>query len=341
MLVLHDDLMQEHDPGRGHPEQPARLAAVKAALEDHPGLSWRVPQPGAREAIERVHAPRYVEQIARLRGKSGALDGDTHLSTASVDAAFLAAGAAIDAVDAVMGGEHDRAFALVRPPGHHAESSRAMGFCIFNNVAVAAAHAIAAHGLQRVLVVDWDVHHGNGTQHSFSRRRDILFVSLHQFPFYPGTGAAEESGEGEGAGFTINVPFPAGCDDQDYRAAFADLILPAADAFAPELVLISAGFDAHRRDPLASMQVTEEGYADMAAALKAVADRHAKGRMVLTLEGGYDLAALGQSARAAVDVLEGATAAEGPASPKRGASAITQVRSHHKALGGPLAGKSC
>jgi acetoin utilization deacetylase AcuC-like enzyme len=336
MLVLHDELMQEHDPGHGHPEAPARLAAVKAALEALPGLVWRAPKQASREHVERVHDAAYVERIERLRGRATTLDADTHLSEASVDAAFLAAGAAVDAVDAVMSGEHKTAFALVRPPGHHAEAATAMGFCIFNNVAVAAAHAIGAHGLERVLVVDWDVHHGNGTQHSFSARRDVLFVSLHQFPFYPGTGSAEESGSGAGLGFTINIPFPGGCDDADYRAAFADVVLPAADAFAPELVLVSAGFDAHRRDPLANMLVSEEGYADMAAGLRAVAERHAKGRIVLTLEGGYDLTALAKSARATVEVLEGTTPADGPASPTRGAGAITRVRAVHHGLGGPL-----
>jgi acetoin utilization deacetylase AcuC-like enzyme len=246
----------------------------------------------------------------------------------------MAAGAAVSAVDAVVRGEASggtrRAFALVRPPGHHAEMTRPMGFCIINNIAVATRHAQHELGIKRVLIVDWDVHHGNGTQHSFLHRADVLFVSLHQFPFYPGTGALQETGSGDGDGYTVNVPFPGGCHDGDYRAAFRDIIVPVANAFEPDLVMVSAGFDAHRLDPLAGMEATEEGYADMAATVASIADEHADGRLVLTLEGGYDLGALGRSVRACVDVLTGTSAPGQAISADRGGAVIEQVAAHHR-----------
>ena len=278
----------------------------------------------------RVHTADHVNAIDQLRGGAGALDPDTIVSASSVDAAYTAAGAVCDAVDAVMSGDQERAFALVRPPGHHAEAAAAMGFCLFNNVAVGAEHARTQHGLERVLIVDWDVHHGNGTQHSFYERADVMFVSLHQYPFYPGSGAADERGEGAGNGYTINVPFPSGAADGDYRSAFDDVIVPIADRFAPQLVMVSAGFDAHRDDPLGGMLASEEGYADMAATMAAVADRHADGRLVLTLEGGYDLDALGRSVRACVDVLTGTAAPGGTKGARRGAEVLDEVASLHR-----------
>jgi acetoin utilization deacetylase AcuC-like enzyme len=194
------------------------------------------------------------------------------------------------------------AFALVRPPGHHAEADRAMGFCLFNNVAVAAAHAIAAYNLKRVLIVDWDVHHGNGTQHTFEIRRDVLFMSTHMWPEYPGTGDFEEVGRGDGAGFSVNVPLAYGMGDADYSAVFEQVLAPIANAYQPELVLVSAGFDAHEADPLGQMRVTARGFARLCALVKDVADRHARGRLALVLEGGYDLRGLAESVRACVDV---------------------------------------
>lgn len=323
--------MQAHDPGRGHPEAPDRLVAASAALADAPGLTWRSPSPATRDAVRRVHSDAHVRRIDEHRGERAALDPDTSVSEGSVDAAYLAAGAMIDAVNAVMAGEHDSAFALVRPPGHHAEAQAAMGFCLFNNVAVGAEHALAEHGLERVLIVDWDVHHGNGTQHSFFGRSDVLFVSLHQFPFYPGTGGLREIGTGPGEGYNVNVPLMPGCGDADYRAAFRDVVVPIADAFAPQLVLVSAGFDAHRLDPLAGMRVTEEGFADLAATVAGIAARHAGGKLVLTLEGGYDLGALGRSVRAAVDVLTGAAPPPGGASEAgRAAPTIAEVVALHR-----------
>jgi acetoin utilization deacetylase AcuC-like enzyme len=264
------------------------------------------------------------------RGRNARIDADTATSPDSIHAAYLAAGAVTDAVDAVMTGEHRRAFALVRPPGHHAEPQSAMGFCFFNSIAVGAGHAVRDHGCERVLIVDWDVHHGNGTQAAFEGRADVLFISLHQFPFYPGTGALLEIGTGPGEGYTINVPLPSRCTDGDYRAAFRDVVAPIAHAFDPDLVMVSAGFDAHRLDPLASMHVTEEGFADMAATVRDLADRHADGRLVLTLEGGYDLGGLGRSVRSVVDVLTGTPAPGGAPNADRGARVIERVVAAHR-----------
>jgi acetoin utilization deacetylase AcuC-like enzyme len=330
MLLYYDDAMREHDPGRGHPERPDRVVAASDALRDARGVSWRTPRGATPDEVRRVHTAAHVARVEAHRGQQGSLDPDTAVSPGSVHAAYLAAGAVLSAVDAVMAGEEDLAFALVRPPGHHAEAQAAMGFCLFNNVAIAAEHAIAVHGVQRVLILDWDVHHGNGTQNAFAERDDILFMSLHQFPFYPGSGAASEKGRGAGLGFTVNVPFPEGCQDSDYRAAFRDVVVPIADQFAPDLVLVSAGFDAHRLDPLAGMCATEEGYADMAAMVRDIATRHAKGRLVLTLEGGYDLNALRRSVRATTDTLTGTAPPGGDAAAQRGARAIEETREAHR-----------
>jgi acetoin utilization deacetylase AcuC-like enzyme len=306
-LLYSDPRYLAHDPGPTHPESPSRLRAISAAL-DRPSLAGirRLTPPSATATeLARVHRGEHVERVLSLAGQRAQLDPDTVISPGSAEAALLAAGAAVDGVRRVLAGEATSAFALVRPPGHHAEAAKAMGFCLFNNVAVAAAEA-HARGLSRVLCVDWDVHHGNGTQHSFYDRRELLFMSAHQFPFYPGTGDAHEIGSGEGEGHTVNVPLPAGCGGGDYAAAFTDLLLPIADAYRPELVLVSAGFDAHRDDPLGAMKLTEEDFAALCGAVKGIADRHCDGKMVLTLEGGYDLRGLAASVRACLEVLAGA-----------------------------------
>lgn len=305
MRIVHSERMVDHDPGPGHPEAPERLRAAAAALRDVPGAEWLKPREATATELERVHHHAYVERIAELRGRALTLDPDTHTSAGTVDAAYLAAGAAIQATEAVFDGANTVAVALVRPPGHHAEADAAMGFCFFNNVAVAAAHARATLGCERVLILDWDVHHGNGTQHIFEERRDVLFMSLHEFPLYPGTGALHEVGRGDGQGFTLNVPCPAGFRDEDYVHALRQLLVPVAAEFQPNLVFISAGFDAHDADPLANMRLTERGYAAMTRIVKEVAERHADGRVVLLLEGGYDLEAMPRSLRACVDVLAG------------------------------------
>lgn len=291
-LLVDDPRFDEHAPRAYHPERPERLVAARQAIAKLP-VAWKsVP---AREATDdelvRVHDARFVEALGRMRGESGHVDPDTYIAPRSVEAARLAAGGLVGVVDAILDGPVKKGVALLRPPGHHARPWRAMGFCILNNVAIAAAHA-RARGVERVLIVDFDVHHGNGTQEIFWRDPSVLFMSTHQFPFYPGTGDADEVGEGEGHGFTVNVPLNAGGGDAVYRAAFERVLAPIADQFAPELVLVSAGFDAAARDPLAEMEVSSTGFGWMARAIAAIAERHAGGRMALVLEGGYDLVAL-------------------------------------------------
>ncbi len=307
-LILTDDHFLAHDTGPGHPERPARLAAIREALARSPlpGLREAKPRAATREELLRIHDEAHLDAVERARGRSGAFDADTPFSEASADAAFLAAGAAIGAVEAAVRGEADAAFALVRPPGHHATPAGAMGFCLLDNVAVAAAHATAALGCERVLLVDFDVHHGNGTQDAFWSRRDVLFVSTHRFPFYPGTGALEETGAGDGAGHTVNVPLPGGTGDEVYAAIFRELVEPLAGAYRPDLVLVSAGYDPHEDDPLGGMAVTRAGFGAMASSLRRIADRHARGRLALVLEGGYDLDGLAAGVRATLEAAAGA-----------------------------------
>ena len=301
-LYTHPACLQ-HDPGPGHPESPARLAAVLGALDrDRFAALDRVEAPRAsREQLQRVHAAAHIDHILAAGPDAGwyRVDEDTLMSPGSVEAALRAAGAVTAAVDAVMSGTASRAFCAVRPPGHHATSTQAMGFCLFNNVAVAAAHALAAHGLQRVAIADFDVHHGNGTQVIFEREPRLLFASSHQSPLYPGSGAADERGIGN----LVNAPLPAGAGSTEFRDAWSRLLLPRLHAFRPQLVLVSAGFDAHRDDPLAGLQLDAADYAWLTAQLVELAHAHAGGRLVSTLEGGYDLAALAASASAHVDAL--------------------------------------
>ena len=247
------------------------------------------------EELSLAHTREYVEAIASTAGRTLMLDPDTFTVPDSFDVACYAAGAALELVDRVIAREFDNAFAAVRPPGHHAESERAMGFCLFNNVATAAAYAVNHHEMERVLIVDWDVHHGNGTQEIFWNDGRVLFISLHQFPFYPGTGSADETGEGEGRGRTVNLPMRAGFGDDEWTAAFRRVVEPIAHAFEPQLVLMSAGFDAHANDPLGGMRVTERGFAAMTDSLLSIARAHADGRLIAVLEGGYDIAALSSS----------------------------------------------
>jgi acetoin utilization deacetylase AcuC-like enzyme len=293
----------DHDPGRLHPERPVRLEAVLAAL-DAPEFAAleRVEAPLASKAqIGRVHDPRYVGMILEAVPEFGRadLDADTTLSAGSGEAALRAAGAVVAAVDWVVGGEGRHAFCAVRPPGHHAEATEAMGFCIFNNIAVGAAEARAAHGLARVAVVDFDVHHGNGTQHMFERDAGFFFGSTHQWPLYPGTGDEDEVGVGN----IVNVPLRPLSGSEEFRKAMAERILPALDRFRPELILISAGFDGHWLDPLASLNLTDEDYGWVTREICRLADRHARGRVVSALEGGYDLDALASATTAHVKAL--------------------------------------
>jgi len=292
-----------HDPGRHHPESPARLRAVLAALEEREfaGLERREAPEAAREDLLRVHPRRHVEGVLGAVPQTGhvGIDADTVLSPASGEAALRAAGAVVAAVDAVVRREADNAFCAVRPPGHHAEPRRAMGFCLFNNAAIGALRAREVHGLARVAVVDFDVHHGNGTQAAFEADGSLFYASAHQYPLYPGTGAASETGVGN----IVNVPLRPMAGSNQFRLGLTQRILPALDAFRPELVLVSAGFDAHRSDPLAQLMLDEADYTWVTEKLLEIAYRHAEGRLVATLEGGYDLPALAASAAAHVRVL--------------------------------------
>lgn len=293
----------EHDPGMGHPESPARLRAVLEALDD-PRFAQleRIEAPRATRAqLERAHASKYIEHIFASAPREGhaRLDADTVMSPGSLEAVLRAAGAACDAVDAVLTGATTRAFCAVRPPGHHATRNEAMGFCLFNNVAVAAAHALAVHGVERVAIVDFDVHHGNGTQDIFWNEPRVMYASSHQMPLYPGTGAALE----RGCGNIVNAPLPPGAGSAEFRAAWDERLVPELDRFRPRLLLISAGFDADARDPLAELRLHADDYVWITQRLVQLADRHAHGRIVSALEGGYDLEALREGAVAHVAAL--------------------------------------
>ena len=296
-----------HDTGPEHAERPARLSAVLEALHEAfpDALEWREAPRATRGELLRVHAPSLLQRVLETRpAQRIMLDPDTALSPDSAEAALRAAGAAVAAVDAVMAdvalpGSLQRAFCAVRPPGHHATTDVAMGFCLFNNIAVAAAHAIAVHGLERVAIADFDVHHGNGTQAIFERDPRVLFLSSHQWPLYPGSGAADERGVGN----ILNAPLPPEAGSTAFRSTWATQLLPALDAFAPQLLLVSTGFDAHRRDPLAQLQLEADDYAWLTGELCVLANRHARGRVVSTLEGGYDLQALRECSVAHVGAL--------------------------------------
>jgi acetoin utilization deacetylase AcuC-like enzyme len=283
------------------------------------------------DELARVHTPAHIQAVAATAGREYAmLDPDTHTSPDSYDTALLAAGGALDMVDRVMAGELDNGFVAARPPGHHAESSRAMGFCLFNNIAVAAAHALSQHGIERVMIIDWDVHHGNGTQEIFWNDRRVLFLSLHQFPFYPGTGAIDEMGGPDARGFTVNIPMMASFGDEEWAAAFRRVVVPVADQFAPQLVLVSAGFDAHARDPLGGMRVTLTGFAIMADEVLSIARDHAGGKVIAVLEGGYDLAALETSVETVLRKMAGAAdPVDAPRSEGRFGPLLAMIRAVH------------
>jgi acetoin utilization deacetylase AcuC-like enzyme len=310
-LLLSDPRFFQHRSRAYHPERPERLEAARAAIErarTNAGLAFTAVEPRAatEEELARVHHPDFVKWLRTLDGEQGYLDADTYVGPESIRVAELAAGGTVAMVDAMIDGPVKRGVALVRPPGHHARPGHAMGFCLLNNVAIAAAHA-RARGLSRVAIVDWDVHHGNGTQETFYGDPNVLYVSTHQFPFYPGTGAVLETGEGEGEGFTVNVPMTAGGGDAVYRGAFERVILPVLEEYEPELVLVSAGFDASARDPLAEMTLSADAFGWMARSLRRIADKSAGGRIALVLEGGYDLVALESGLLSAVrGVVEGA-----------------------------------
>lgn len=333
MLLETHSCYVEHDTGRGHPERPERLDAVVKGLavaELHDAVVHVVPRPATREELEAVHDPLYLDAVEQFcRAGGGALDPDTVASPGSWEAAVLGAGAVIDAAERLSHGHGDAAFVVVRPPGHHATARRAMGFCLLNNVAVGAA-ALAGRG-ERVLIVDWDAHHGNGTQEAFYHDGRVAYVSFHQWPFYPGTGRLEETGAGAGAATTLNVPFPAGTTGDAYLAAFDEVVAPLAARFRPTWVVVSAGFDAHRDDPLTDLGLSAGDFADLAARVMGLVPA---GRWIAVLEGGYDLAALASSAGASVAALAGRTFRPEPAtSGGPGRQAVDRVRRHWNRLG--------
>jgi acetoin utilization deacetylase AcuC-like enzyme len=333
LLLIHTDRFAEHQTPPGHPERPER-AEVMDVVADRwraRGIDVVAPRAATREQLLRVHDAEYLRRISETVGRAVKLDPDTFTSPESHEIALLAAGAAVDAVERVMSGSHHAALALVRPPGHHAERDRAMGFCLFNNVAVAAAHARAS-GAARVAIVDYDVHHGNGTQHIFEADPDVLYVSTHQFPYYPGTGAADEVGVSAGRGFTVNLPLEVGAVDEDYQTVFGEVIVPVLKQFAPDLLIVSAGFDAHEHDPLGGMRLSTAAFAAMTMELRVVAEECCGGRIALVAEGGYDLHALAASLDAVTAVLNApVSAAEWPASgidSNRGRETVESVRPH-------------
>ena len=329
VLLADDSLFLEHTAPPDHPERAERLLSVRAGLEAaadaRRGTYTRLAVSDASdEVLARVHTPEYIAQLGHLAGRSGYLDADTYVSPRSIAAARRAAGSGVTLVEAFAAGRGRVGFALPRPPGHHALADRAMGFCLLNNVAIAAAHARSL-GYERVLVLDWDVHHGNGTQDIFFADPAVLFVSLHQYPNYPGTGASSEHGAAEGRGLTVNLPLPEGGTDRVYAAAFERLVLPIIEQFRPTLALVSCGFDAHERDPLAQMCLSGAGYGGMTASLLAALEPSCP--LGVVLEGGYDLEGLEESSRAVASVLWGAGA------PQTNAGHASSIpRAHEAAL---------
>jgi acetoin utilization deacetylase AcuC-like enzyme len=335
LTIISSPRFHEHTPPSHHPERPARADVFDVLAAGFAERGGRVlaPRRATRDEQRRVHAESYLDALDAVRGKAAMLDPDTFTSPESIELAELAAGAALMAVDDVLERRATRALALVRPPGHHAEPAAAMGFCFLNTVAIAASSALA-RGLSRVAIVDFDVHHGNGTEKAFDEDPRVLFVSTHEWPLYPGTGPAHHTGRGAGRGFTINVPIEAGATDGDYLLVFDGLVVPALDEFAPELVLVSAGYDAHERDPLAHMRLTRAGYESMVASLAKVADRHAAGRLVAVTEGGYDLSALRDSLEGTISVLGGTAPSEAAlAAPTgRGAAAVAEAKKYRSPI---------
>jgi acetoin utilization deacetylase AcuC-like enzyme len=334
LILIHSDRFADHRPPPGHPERVERAQVMQAIARNwqQRGRIVQAPRPATRAELLRVHSAAHLDAIDATAGRAVSLDPDTYTSPDSRDVALLAAGAAIGAVDAIVQARSTRVMALVRPPGHHAERERAMGFCFYNSVAAAAAHGIAL-GLERIVVMDYDVHHGNGTQWMFYDDPRVLYISTHQYPFYPGTGAAADIGRAKGAGFTVNVPLEAGSTDGDYADVFAHIVVPVVDQFRPSLIIVSAGFDAHEHDPLARMRLTTHGYARLTKTLCDAAERHCHGRLIAVTEGGYDLTALKECLETTISILDGgpipsrSDAALAPT--HRSRMAIAQVRSAH------------
>lgn len=340
--IVRDPKYLDHRTAEGHPECPERLAAVYERLPDieATGRLVSVPvRPAQPGEILRVHSPDHLKRIAATaEAEATALTADTLASPGSYEAAILAAGGLFSAIEAVADGRLQNAFVLARPPGHHAERSRAMGFCLFNTVALGARYAREALGLDRVLIVDWDVHHGNGTQHAFEDDPTVLFFSVHQSPLFPGTGLFTEMGRGRGEGFTINIPLGRGYGDAEYAALFEEVLRPVALRFAPSLILVSAGFDPHVDDPVGAMRMTSAGFAALTRSLMTVADAVCGGRLVLVLEGGYNRQALAESVMAVIGTLAGdlrpdPVALAESANRRRVDYAVRRYRHVHRSMG--------
>jgi acetoin utilization deacetylase AcuC-like enzyme len=305
--VVVDAEYLKHEPGEFHPERPERIQALLDLAEklDNERFEILSPRTATRSELESCHSADYVKLVESTSNTNHyALDGDTITCRDSFGVGLQAVGGFLRLLDSIATGESRNGFALVRPPGHHALRNRAMGFCLFNTIAIGAHHLKQTYGAKRVMIMDWDVHHGNGTQDSFYEDPSVLFVSTHQFPYYPGTGAVSEMGLNAGEGYTLNIPLPAGCADAEYMRVFYDVVVPAARKFEPEWILVSAGFDPHRRDPLGGMEVTEAGFGGMARLLLRLADQYAGGKIAFLLEGGYDLAALRNSVAAVLEAMQ-------------------------------------
>jgi acetoin utilization deacetylase AcuC-like enzyme len=327
--VAIDRRYMDHDMGAWHPESPARIEVLLRMLEEDPPVPFRTipPRPAAPEELGWVHERGYIDLIRSTAGQTVAMDMDTVAGPKTWETALLAAGGVLEAVDRIMDGSVRNALALVRPPGHHAEASRAMGFCFFNNAAIAAEHLVRRRGAKRVLIVDWDLHHGNGTEHAFYERPDVMYFSTHQVPLYPGTGAARFFGCGDGFGYNLNVPLLSGKGDADFMHVFERILAPVAAQFEPDFILASAGFDIAADDPLGGMEISPAGFGRLTASLMAMAERTASGRLALVLEGGYDLVALREGVREVLKALSG-----GP---------VTSGDSPFPGGAGPLPGPPC
>ncbi len=307
--IVRDDRYMDHVAMDYHPESSQRLKVLHTMLQE-PEMAGKFPaippRPATEKEVEFIHVPSYVQLVASTAKRPYTmLDPDTYACPKSFETAKLAVGGTLAAVDQVLGGKVKNAFALVRPPGHHAESNRAMGFCLFNNVAVAAEYALRNYKLKRALIIDWDLHHGNGTQHSFYERADVLYFSSHQYPYYPGTGHMTETGSGVGKGFTVNVPLGAGPGDGEYMRIFEEILEPIAMEYRPDIVFVSAGFDIYFQDPLGGMQVTPKGFANLAKIILEFAEKICDGRVVFVLEGGYHLEGLRDSVREVLKTMRG------------------------------------
>ncbi len=306
--IVKDMRYMDHNMGDFHPESPKRIEAIYQMIEKDISFPYLTIEPRAatEEEIQWVHTSSYVSKIKATSGKERvALDPDTSTSARSYEVALLAVGGVLKAIELILQGKVQNGFAFIRPPGHHAEASRAMGFCLFNNVAVGAEYLLKKHNHKRILIMDWDLHHGNGTQNSFYNRNDVLYFSTHQYPHYPGTGHWSETGQGDGEGFTINVPLSPGKTDSDYLYIFEKLLSPIAEKFQPDFFLVSAGFDIYKGDPLGGMKITAEGFGALAHALMRLADKHCKDRILFALEGGYNLQGLSTGSKEVLLQLSG------------------------------------